>query len=119
MTTDKRAVGARGERLARRLLWRQGYRILHTNYRTCLGEIDIVATEGDTLVFVEVRTRTTTAMGTPEESVGQDKRKRLERLAAQYILEQRLRDPAYRLDMVSVMLPKDGKVEVKLLRNAF
>ena len=77
MTTDRQRVGKRGEWLAKRHLEANGYHVLEANYRAPSGEIDLVAEKGGTLVFVEVRTRTGAALGSPEESVTSVKRAHL------------------------------------------
>lgn len=87
MTKDRRrTTGAHGEALAATYLTEQGYAILRANWRCRIGEIDIVAQDGATLVFVEVRTRRSTRMGSAEESVTPAKQHRLVDLAHTYLL---------------------------------
>ena len=106
----RREVGALGESLASDLLRDRGYRILQTNYRCRQGEIDIVAQQGECLVFVEVRTKKSPAFGTPEESVTPVKRDKLISLASTYL--QGLESPpaSWRIDVVAVELTPDNMV---------
>ncbi len=86
MTTGRRATGARGEALATEYLRRAGYTILRANWRCRIGEIDIIAQDGPALVFVEVRTRTSSKLGSAEESVTAVKQRRLAQLAQTYLV---------------------------------
>jgi len=106
--------GRRGERLACRQLLRQGFDILARRHRTRSGELDIVAFEGDVLVFIEVKTRRSREFGEPWEFVDWRKQQILRRAAEEFIADYDLGQYAYRFDIVSVV----GK-EVTLLRNAF
>ena len=85
MSDGRKTTGSRGELLAAGYLRRQGYTILRTNWRCRRGEIDIIARDGATLVFVEVRTRRSTNLGSPEESVTPAKQRRLAELAQTYL----------------------------------
>lgn len=118
MSKQRKMLGALGERLAREYLLRQGYTIRETNVRTPHGEIDIVAEEGEYLVFVEVRTRRGSSFGIPEESVTHAKREKLVALANEYL--QRLEEEIpWRIDVVAVELSTQGKViRIELLRDA-
>jgi putative endonuclease len=113
--TDRRKVtGAQGEAAAAGYLRRNGYQILVTNWRCRLGEIDIVARDGPTLVFVEVRTRRSARLGSPEESVTATKQRRLVDLAQTYLLfletEGRPWTGAWRIDVVAVEIdPADDR----------
>jgi putative endonuclease len=109
MTTRRQRLGAFGEELAVRRLSELGYRILQRNYRCGVGEADIVAMDGDVLVFAEVRTRRGERMGTPEESVGPRKRAKMVEVAQTYVAEQN-HDGDWRLDVVVVALDADGRV---------
>ncbi len=108
----KNPVGKRGEDEAVRYLRALGYRVLERNYRNdsgkALGEIDIVAKDGDTLVFVEVKTRSADAdMRTdplPEQGITRDKLRKLERIGAAYLRERRKTDSPYRFDAVLIVL---------------
>jgi putative endonuclease len=106
--------GRKGERIACLYLLRRGFDILARRYSTRSGELDIVALEQDTLVFVEVKTRSSAAFGEPWEFVDWQKQQILQRTAEDFIAEYDLGQYAYRFDIVSVI----GK-EVALYRNAF
>ena len=80
----RRDTGILGEKIAREFLKKKGYRIIEANYRSPEGEIDIVAKHGDSLVFVEVRTKTSLEFGSPEESITPVKMERLKAIAAYY-----------------------------------
>ena len=116
MKPDK--AGRAGERLARWRLRLMGYRILETNCRLPGGELDIVARDGDTLVFVEVKTAASSQFGLPEEWVDVRKQKRLGRLATAYLARQGDMDVSCRFDVVAVSLT--GRIpRVRVIRNAF
>ena len=117
-------LGERGERLAAKELERRGYRILKRRWRCRLGEIDLIARDGDTLVFVEVKTRRRNHMAAgplPQESVGYHKRRKLVQLAYAYLAAKRLReaDTAVRFDVVGVTISASGATTIELIRDAF
>ncbi|MDR1728769.1 MAG: YraN family protein [Acidobacteriota bacterium] len=114
MDTPHLLLGRKGERLACRHLLREGFDILARRWRGRSGELDIVAFEGDLLVFVEVKTRATDRYGAPWEFVDARKQQALERAAAEFIAACDLGRYAYRFDIASVT---GG--EVSLHRNAF
>jgi len=113
-----RELGDRGEDLAVRHLRSLGYRIVERNYRCRLGEIDCVALQGKTLVFVEVKARRTDEFGGPLEAVDTRKRRRMTRLARHYAQEKKLSDVAQRFDVVAVWY-EEGLFRVELYANAF
>lgn len=109
--TDRRhARGAAGEDAAVALLRRSGYRILARNYRCPRGELDIVAEDGDELVFVEVRTRRPGAMVGPLESIDARKQRQIVRAAEQYLLAKGGFERPWRVDVVAVELNAAGQV---------
>jgi len=113
-------LGRLAERRAEKFLRSRGYKILHRNMRLRGGEIDIVADHKGTLVFVEVKARSSNEFGTPAEGVNERKRKRLINLALEYIAryENEWRD--CRFDVVEVYMSRDGKVkQINLIQNAF
>lgn len=115
---SRRALGARGEALAAEALEREGWRVLERNWRTRRGELDIVARDGDWLVFVEVRTRRGARLGQPEESVDARKARRLQRLALDYVTRAHWNGP-WRIDVVALTLDAAGAPERwRHLRNA-
>ena len=113
------ALGNRGERLAAKYLKRQGLRILTRQFRVRRGEIDIIAREGDTLVFVEVKTR---RRGTPVEAVTPEKQRRITRAAYAFLRRYGLQDAAIpcRFDIVAIVWASDNEPPiVDHFRNAF
>lgn len=114
-----KGLGALGERLAEEYLRRQGYRIRARNHRTAMGEIDIVAEDGEEIVFVEVKTRLGGWSLMPEESVKPSKVARLERLATAYLEAEGLEERMCRIDVVAVLLDSGGNLlRLDHLRNA-
>jgi putative endonuclease len=89
----------------------QGYRIVERNWRTRFGELDLIGWSGDTLVFVEVRTRASGGLGTAAESVGPAKQRQL-RLMAEQFLQQHAPNAAARIDVVTVRLGAVGPPSV-------
>jgi len=106
----RRQVGALGERLAAELLRGRGYEIIESNFRCRQGEIDLVARHGESLVFVEVRTKRGREFGSPEESVSLTKKERLIALAETYVQSMERMPSSWRIDVVAVELGEDGRV---------
>ena len=115
----RRRLGRRGEEIAADHLASLGYEILERNVRTAAGEIDAVALDKGTIVFVEVKTRSGSGFGTPQEAVDRSKQRRLTRLALNWLQARGLTDRPARFDVVSVRLAPRGEAEVELFRNAF
>ncbi len=115
----RRDTGILGEKLAKDFLKKQGYRVLETNYRCPNGEIDIVAKHKDFLVFVEVRTKTSLAFGSPEESITAAKKERMRATASHYQQTHNNLPQLWRIDVVAVELNQKGKLSrVELIENA-
>lgn len=110
-------LGRKGERLAARYLQRKGYRIVARNFHARQGEIDLVCRDGDSLVFVEVKTRTAGGLGLPEDAVNPTKRQRLLRAVAVYLAQLPELPPSYRLDVVGILSRPDGENEVVHYEN--
>ncbi|GAB7190584.1 YraN family protein [Kineococcus sp. NUM-3379] len=110
------AVGGYGERVAVRYLQQAGMVVLARNWRCELGEVDVVARDGDCLVVCEVKTRRTTAAGHPLEAVTPAKVARLRRLAAAWMAAAGVHPPEVRLDVVAVLRPRRGPALVEHLR---
>ncbi len=122
MVDTRKKLGNRGEKIAAKFLRKQGYQIIEKNYRSRLGEIDIVAKEDESIVFVEVKTRCSTDFGLPEEALSYDKRRRLSKLALGYLVHRRIKDTNCRFDVVSILMDnkKVRKVKhIELIKNAF
>jgi putative endonuclease len=111
-------TGAEGEEIASNFLKNRGYIILTRNFRTSYGEIDIVAKEGVTLVFVEVKARSGRQFGTPELAVDLRKQEKLSRVALLYLSQKYPKGCPCRFDVVAVQQGKEG-VQVALFQNAF
>ena len=107
MPSPRTRLGDWGERHAEAHLAAQGMRVLDRNFRTRYGEVDLVARDGEEIVFVEVRTRRSRSYGTPEESVTAAKRRRLALAAQQYLQERGLDGQPWRVDLVAVHLSGD------------
>jgi putative endonuclease len=108
----KRLLGAYGEALAAQHLVEAGMVLLDRNWRCPAGEIDLVLRDGQTLVICEVKTRSSTAYGSPLESVGAEKASRLRRLAALWIQAHELRVLDVRIDLVGVLRPAGASAVV-------
>lgn len=116
---NRKALGALGEKWARDYLKKKGYRVRETNYRCREGEIDIIAEHKEYLVFVEVRTRTGSEFGTPEESVTLAKRGKLVSLALTYLQTHRNLPHFWRFDVVAIEVGSDGKPSrMEIIQNA-
>lgn len=106
----RKQLGSWGEGVAALHLEAKGYRIVQRNWRCARGEIDLVAQTGETLVFVEVKTRRGRAMGTPEEGVTPHKARKLLELGQHYLYEHDLDDVDWRIDLIAVELDAHGKL---------
>lgn len=113
-----RKKGTVGENIAVEYLQQQGYTILERNYYYNHGEIDIVAQENETLVFVEVKMRRSARFGEPQESVTPKKQELLRRTAEGYVLERNLNDIDCRFDVVSIV-SGSGEDSILILKNCF
>ena len=115
----RRDVGILGEKLAKDFLKKKGYRITETNYRCPAGEIDIIAKQGDFLVFIEVRTKTSLEFGSPEESITPTKKERMKATAAHYQQTHSNLPSLWRIDVVAIELnPKGKPSRIELIENA-
>jgi putative endonuclease len=111
------ALGAYGEQVAATHLVAAGLTILERNWRCEIGEIDIVARDGDTLVVCEVKTRSGTGFGSPFEAVTPLKAARLRRLAARWMLDRQIHPADVRIDLVGVLRPRRGAAQVEHVRG--
>jgi len=115
----KQDLGRVGEDLAASALLDRGYAILATRYRTERGELDIVALDGTTLVFVEVRARADAECGLAAESVTDAKRRKVSRMAAEYLAVNHISGQACRFDVVAIDDALGGEPTVTVFANAF
>jgi putative endonuclease len=118
MPDRRQRYGEAGEALAARLLRRQGYRILETNYRTPIGEIDLIARERDTIVFVEVKARRSPHFGHPKTAVTALKQRKLSMVALYYLKTTGQSGAKARFDVVAIS-GETERPEVEVVRNAF
>ena len=116
MPTPRTKLGDWGEELAVRFLGEKGFRIIATNYRCAYGEVDIVAMDGEELVFVEVRARRPGRFGTPEESVSTHKLRRLMATCQDYLQKSGQENIQWRVDLISVRLEKSRSQYPKVER---
>ncbi len=113
-----RSKGKAGEDAAVDYLLKKGYRILDRNFRFDRGEIDIVAEDGDVLVFIEVKARSTHAFGEPEEAVTPRKRAQIVKTAEGYLFSRSIEDRECRFDVVAIDLGGEG-MNIRHLVEAF
>lgn len=115
-----RLLGDKGERQAARFLRRKGYKILARQCSSRLGEIDLIARDGEAIVFVEVKTRRSDSAGRPFEAVTPAKQKKLTNLALAYLKRRGLLERRARFDVVTVLWPTDKRQpEIEHYQNAF
>lgn len=119
MTLRKIELGKRGEEIAVAYLKNLRYKIAERNFRISLGEIDIIAWDGDTLCFIEVKTRMTIEHGTPWEAVSRIKQRKLSQLALAYLKSRHLLKAKARFDIVAVTQNEHGQEEAQVLQDAF
>ena len=120
MTEARRALGKKGETAARGYLEQHGVRILLENFSCAAGEIDLIGREGDTLLFIEVKTRSSSAFGPPQLAVHYRKQQQIVRTAPWFLAERWIPEVACRFDVLAVTFPKGEEVpRIDWLRNAF
>ena len=123
MSSSNKDFGKRGELLAAKLLKKDGYKIIEMNYRSRFGEVDIIAREGDVLVFVEVKTRSSLDFGSPGEAVTEKKKGHIIQSAQDFLVRfEGMSVPEVRFDVVSLVIDKDAKgsgVDSEIIRDAF
>lgn len=112
-------IGQRGEDAAARFLDRRGYEIIERNWTCTAGEADIIARDGETVVFVEVKTRTNCDKGLPAEAVDEAKRTRYERIAAQFLSGYDVVDVPVRFDIISLVVVAPDRAMIRHHINAF
>ena len=114
-----RELGRRGEDAAARFLDRRGYDIVERNWTCAAGEVDIIARDGEALVFVEVKTRSNTEKGLPSEAVDAGKRRRYERIAALFLVDYDVVDVPVRFDVVSIVVVPPDRAFIRHHIGAF
>ena len=118
MTHERLALGRFGEALALKKIRRLGYTDIVRNYRCPLGEVDLIARDGDTLVFLEIKTRRGGSTGYAKEAVNDRKKRQISKAALFYMKANDCCDMRARFDVVAVSL-KGERAQVELIRNAF
>ena len=118
MVLSRLITGRRGEDEAARFLRKKGYRILKRNYSCRFGEIDLVARDGDTVVFVEVKTRRSSSFGPAAEAVDRRKMGRIKKASEFFLKEFNLTEHAARFDVVCIE-NREGGPCIELIKNAF
>lgn len=116
MSENSLLIGETCEEQAANFLKKRGYKILQRNFRTKFGELDIVAKEKDTVVFLEVKGRSNFSRGLPQEAINNFKRRKIAKCALLFLKKNNLTDSKARFDVVSI---NTNVGEVKLFKNAF
>ena len=112
-------IGKAGEDAAARYLRKNGCKILERNFSTPLGEIDIIALDGEVVCFVEVRSRSSADFGSAVEKLPRRKQRQVTKAALAYLKTKHLEDADIRFDYAAVVIPREGKSQVDLIRDAF
>ena len=115
---NRRFQGKAGEDLAANFLEKQGFKIIARNYRFERGEIDLIAEEGDELVFVEVKARRSRVFGSPEEAVTEEKQEQVHKVAEGYLYEHDIDNRPCRFDVVAIEF-MNNTADIRHIRNAF
>ena len=116
----KRSLGTKGEELAQKTLKKLGYKIICKNYTCSLGEIDLVAWDNKTLVFIEVRSRKEIKYGMPSETVNYHKQRKIRQVAQYFLVVNKFRDIYCRFDVVSIVWGGEGeKPQIEVIKDAF
>jgi putative endonuclease len=118
LTRERLEIGKRGEDLALKRLKKMGYKKIIRNYRCPLGEVDLIAEDSGTLVFVEIKTRRGRSVGYAKEAVDARKRRQLSKVALAYMKSNDCFETSARFDVVAVSLCED-KPRIEVIKNAF
>jgi putative endonuclease len=118
MAEQRQAVGRRGEEAAVRFLHEQGYRVVERNYRCRFGEIDLIARDGETLAFIEVKTRRSQAFGPPALAVTIEKQRHLVKASQIYLAERGKAHELCRFDVVTIEMDAQT-LQIEIIKNAF
>ena len=118
MSRARQDLGRRGEAIARAHIERLGHVVVATNYRSRVGEVDLVTEKDGAIVFVEVRARSGPSMGLPEESITPTKRGHLVASAQEYLQEHGVQDRQWRIDLVAVEFNRGRPPRIRIIENA-
>lgn len=116
---SKKATGSKGEQIACEFLAKLGYKIIERNYHFGHGEIDVIAKDGEIIVFVEVKYRKSLEYGIPETAITKGKQKQIRKIAEAYIYERDIKDTSCRIDVVAILQLPNQKPEINHYINAF
>lgn len=119
MVNLRQILGIEGEASAAAYLKEKGYTVVAQNYRCTYGEVDIIAKDGNTLVFVEVKTRSSKTFGSPLAAVGYRKQQQISKTAFAYLSENQLGDVDARFDVISILREKGKQVQIGHVIDAF
>ncbi|GAB7027017.1 YraN family protein [Geotalea toluenoxydans] len=117
--SDNKTLGEVGESIAVTFLKGLKYTIIERNFRCKCGEIDIIARDGKTLVFVEVKTRRTNAFGVPQLAVTPFKQRQISKTALTWLAQKKLQDAGARFDVIAILQPDHAVPEIDHIRDAF
>ena len=118
MTKERLDLGKLGEELALKKIKRLGYKYIASNYRCPLGEIDLIARDGDCLVFIEIKTRKGRSMAYAKEAVDQRKKRQISKVALSYMKANKCIDTKARFDVIAVNI-KGNQKDIEVIPNAF
>jgi putative endonuclease len=118
MVNSFQIFGKNNESLAAIYLKRQGYLIIEQNYRTRMGEIDIIAKDNETIAFVEVKSRSSAAFGSPKHAITLQKKRKISKVALQYLKSTHQSHVRARFDVVAIF-SNSGRDTIELIKNAF
>jgi len=118
LTKERLSLGELGERLALKKIKRLGYKFIAKNYRCPLGEIDLIARDGDCLVFIEIKTRRGRSIGFAKEAINKRKIRQISKVALAYMKENNCFDVKARFDAIAINI-KGDREEIEVIPNAF
>jgi putative endonuclease len=116
---SKKVIGNEGENLAVNMLTDLNYEIIDRNYRYGKGEIDIIAKDGDVLVFIEVKTRKNLEFGPPELAITKNKQIQIKKIAQAYLYSNNIFDVDCRIDVIAIFLDRNLPPKINHIKNAF
>ncbi|MEE9611662.1 MAG: YraN family protein [Desulfatiglandales bacterium] len=118
MTRERLDLGKLGEELALKKIKSLGYKSIIRNYRCLLGEVDVIAKDGDCLVFIEIKTRRGRSLDYAKEAIDKRKRRQLSKVALAYMKSMNCSDVESRFDVVAISL-NEGREQIEVIKNAF
>jgi len=118
LTRERLSLGEMGEKLALKNIKRLGYKFIAKNYRCPLGEIDLIARDGDCLVFIEIKTRRGRSIGYAKEAINKRKMRQISKVALAYMKANNCCDVKARFDVIAINI-KDDREEIEIIPNAF